>query len=195
VTEPRPRGLWVLRGLVAVLFAAGVGRAVGMGGGRSGSSEDPTSQTALPAVGQNIPTSFGVLRIKTMVALSDQSASAFGALPGGGPAAPPGRLWVQVAAALANAGDSGVSYQPGQFHLRLGQSGPALSPTRASPDGGTLPPQSSADALLGFVVPKVHPGLWLEFDDRNGARPVLIDLGRVAVLGHHGSGSSAHAHE
>jgi hypothetical protein len=101
---------------------------------------------------------------------------------------------VEVSAALTNLTSRPHPYGAERFRLRLGQTGVPLAPARSSPAETSLLPVSSAERLLGFLVPTSHPDLWLEFDDRGPAHPVLIDLGRVGLLPNHQGTGESHAH-
>jgi len=191
ITRHRP--VWAVRVLVAVVLGAALEGAVLAGGAVGSLFGSHRAPVPAPAVGQSVRTSFGALEVQTVLTTPAGTPSALAADGTGGAAAPPGEVWVDVSAAVTNLTDAPRSYGADQFRLRLGRAGVALAAARTSGDAAALPPISSSERLLGFLVPESHPDLWLEFHDPGRGRPVLVDLGRVGDLPHLGTGP-AHSH-
>jgi hypothetical protein len=189
-----PRLVWALRVLVVALLGAGIEGAVLVGGVPRSLSGGPALSGLPPAVGQSVQTSFGAIVVQTVVAASGDTRTALTADDPAGVTPRPGDVWVEVSAALTNLTDREQPYGADRFRLRLGRSGVALAPARSSPAETSLLAVSSGHRLLGFVVPALHPDLWLEFHDRGPANPVLLDLGRVGKLPNHQGTGPAHVH-
>lgn len=155
------------------------------------SSTTPTHRVAPAAVGQDVPTSFGVVAVQyveRVAALPAHALAGSGQLGGTIPGA--GETELSVAVAVTNVRDRTVDYGPGQFRLRLAQGGQALSPSGSTFPAGTLQPHAGIEGRVSFIVPRGRSAAAVEFLDRT--RPIVIGLGRVAQFSPHVLGRGHH---
>jgi hypothetical protein len=136
-----------------------------------------TEQVAPAALGQDIPTSFGVVAVEYVQRVAGPPAHILGGSgrrAGTIPAA--GESELSLAVALTNLHGGTVDYSPAQFRLRLGR-GQTLAPSGANFEPGTLQPHAGIEGRVSFVLPKGRSATALEFRDRE--RPVVIALRRL----------------
>jgi hypothetical protein len=138
------------------------------------------------AIGQDVPTSFGVVAVESMTKSAGPTAKALAGITHGIQSlVPPDKVQVLTTVTITNTTRSVIPYTPAQFLLyatRGAKPGPEDRPirlTRASVPPGTLQPSASIDATLAFVAPRNGSRLWVAFRDRGSSRSVLIDLGRT----------------
>ena len=149
----------------------------------------PTNQDAfglarpihgLYAVGQSVPTSFGVVAAESATKIAGLTAKDLsGATHGIQNLVRPDQVQVQVAVELTNLRNHPVAYAPDQFRLVSTRSSTPLSVFATSLQPNTLQPEASLDGTLTFVAPRNGAKLILEFRDQGRARPIRIDLGRI----------------
>lgn len=170
--------LIIFLALVATLAAEGLLQAARTFAG--GASEHMEANFGPFAVGQSIPTSFGVVAvvgIENLTGLTSQDLS--GVTHGIQNLVPADQSQIQVTILLTNQLDSAVYYSPSQFRL-LGQQNPdLLLPSGSTVSPGMLGPRASIEATLSFVAPRNGEKLWIRYDDPGGASPILVDAGRV----------------
>lgn len=134
----------------------------------------------LGAVGQSLPTSFGVVAVETVEKITPLSPERLaGSSRGGQNRAAPDDVQVQVSATITNLSDREVAYAADQFRLLIRNSGKAVKAARSSLHAGVLQPQASIDEQMDFLVPADASQLWVEFVDSGTTKPVLIDLGHI----------------
>jgi hypothetical protein len=129
------------------------------------------------ALGQDVPTSFGVVAVEYVERVAGPPAHTLGSSgrrAGTVPAA--GESELSIAVGLTNQRDRTVEYGPGQFRLRLA-GGQTLTPTGANFEPGTLQPHAGIEGRVSFVVPRGGSAKAVEFRDRD--RAVVIALGRL----------------
>ena len=138
------------------------------------------------AIGEDVPTSFGVVAVESMTKSPGPTAKALaGVTHGIQNLVPPNKIQVLTTVTITNTTGSVIPYTPAQFLLyatRGKKPGPGDRPihlTRASVPPGALQPSASIDATLTYVAPRNGSRLWVSFRDRGSSRPVLIDLGRT----------------
>jgi hypothetical protein len=165
----------LLSGIVLALAGAGAVLAVGIlsaGGHRAAGAP----ATAGPAVS----TSFGHLVVEGATR-APMARPKFGTKhdPIG-----PHKVQVNVTVALTNSLDRTVLYSPGQFRLRLGESGVTIAGLGVGARSATtLQPDESVRTGLSFIAPRRARKFSLEFRDIGLARPIRIELGRVPLSG------------
>jgi hypothetical protein len=166
----------VVGAAVALSLVGGVVAFRAVGSGSTGETEQ-VAQAAQAALGQDVPTSFGVVAVEYVQRVAGHPAHILGGSgrrAGTLPAA--GQSELSVAVALTNLRDRTVDYTPGQFRLRLAR-GPTLAPSGANFEPGTLQPHAGIEGRVSFVVPKGHSAKAVEFQDRD--RAVVINLRRL----------------
>jgi hypothetical protein len=138
------------------------------------------------AVGQDVPTSFGVVAVENVTRSTGPTARALaGVTHGIQSLVAPNRIQVSASVTITNLRPTVLPFTPAQFQLyatRRGRPGASDRPiriARSSVAAGTLQPDASIDATITFVAPRNGSRLWMSFRDRDAATPVLIDLGRT----------------
>jgi hypothetical protein len=146
--------------------------------GSTPTGHTPQVASAAPAaLGQDIPTSFGVVAVEYVERVTGHAAHILGGSgrrAGAIPAA--GESGLSLAVALTNLRDGTVDYSPAQFRLRL-RHGQTLAPSSANFERGTLQPHAGIEGRVSFVLPKGRSATAVEFRDRD--RPVVIGLRRL----------------
>ena len=134
----------------------------------------------LYAVGQSVPTSFGVVAVQYADKIAGLTAKDLaGVTHGIQNLIRPDQVQVQVAVELTNLRNHPVAYAPDQFRLVSTGSSTPLSVFATSLQPNALQPEASIDGTLTFVAPRNGAKLVLEFRDQGRARPIRIDLGRI----------------
>jgi hypothetical protein len=134
----------------------------------------------LYAVGQSVPTSFGVVAVQSADKIAGLTAKDLaGVTHGIQDLIRPDQVQVQVAVELTNLRNHPVAYTPDQFRLASTKSSTPLSVVATSLQPNALQPKASIDGTLTFVAPRNGAKLVVEFRDHGRARPIRIDLGRI----------------
>ena len=134
----------------------------------------------LYAVGQAVPTSFGVVAVQYADKIAGLTAKDLaGVTHGIQNLIRPDQVQVQVAVELTNLRPHPVAYAPAQFHLVSTGSSTPLAVFATSLQPNALQPAASIDGTLTFVAPRNGAKLVLEFRDPGRAQPLRIDLGRI----------------
>jgi hypothetical protein len=138
------------------------------------------------AVGQDVPTTFGVVAVQSATKSAGPTARALaGVTHGIQSLVPPDKLQVNASVTITNLRPAVLRFTLAQFQLyatRRGRPGPQDRPiriARGSVAPGTLQPDASIEATLTFVAPRNGSRLWMSFRDPGAATPILIDLGRT----------------
>jgi hypothetical protein len=135
---------------------------------------------SLYAVGQSVPTSFGVVAVESAAKIAGLTAKDLaGVTHGIQNLIRPDQVQVQLAVELTNLRNHPVAYTPDQFRLVSTTSSTPLPVFSTNLHPNTLQPEASIDGTLNFVVPRNGAKLVLEFRDQGRARPIRIDLGRI----------------
>lgn len=135
-------------------------------------------------LGDRVATSFGVVAVSDVSALSDSHAGQGHAGHFSGPGSiPEDKVAVEVSVTLANTTDHEVAYSPDAFLLRLGARGSRLANSEATFFRGTLLPGGVLDGQLTFLVPRDESTGALEFADPGRTDPIVIDLGVLSESG------------
>ena len=138
------------------------------------------------AIGDDVPTSFGVVAVEHAVALSgltDRDIPAAHGVPG---IVNAGTLDIQVSAVISNQTNGVLKYHPEQFHL-LDAKGREVVLTRAPVLPNELQPHAAVDILLDFATTAPARPFTVRFDDKTGADR-LIGLGDVGCKVQSGNG-------
>ena len=134
----------------------------------------------LYAVGQSVPTSFGVVAVQSADKIGGLTAKDLaGVTHGIQNLIRPDQVQVQVVMELTNLRNHPVAYSPDQFRLVSNRGSTPLSVFATSLQPNALQPEASLDGTLTFVAPRNGAKLILEFRDQGRARPIRIDLGRI----------------
>ena len=132
------------------------------------------------AVGDDVPTSFGVVAVEGVQKLNGVTAKALaGANHGIQNYVPPSKVQLQAYVTLTNLSDAPVEYSPRQFAI-VRQNGRLIPELSGSLRPGRLLPHASIDARLSFVAPRDGKRLSIEFKDPSRAKPIVIGLGRTS---------------
>jgi len=187
VTSPRPlMRLTLLTTVAAVTLAALFGAAVAVL-----AVTHPEREPV--GVGQPTETSFGLIAVNGIRALTDQHAGHAGGGHFSGPGSiPEGKEALEVSVTLANTTDEQVAYSPDAFVLRLGASD-RLGHSEATFFRGSLVPGGVLDGQLTFLVPIDSSTGTLEFADPGRTAPLAIDLGDLS--GSNAGHDDGHDHE
>lgn len=162
--------------LVLALALAGGGLSGIVLLGAGGETSAPAPTPAVFGVGDDVPTSFGIVGarfVRTLRAPAGQMHGAHGI--------PAGSVGVHVSVALTNLSERLVPYAPAQFGLRVAGRDTLVIPTSSTLRRGTLQPNAGLEGQLSFLAPAGRR-LWLEFREPGGA-PRRIDLGRTRAAG------------
>jgi hypothetical protein len=173
-----------------VLAAVGGMLALGMvRTGRDAAALQRDSSLALrgpAAIGQDLPTSFGVVAVESMTKSAGPTAKALaGVTHGIQNLVPPNKIQIDATVTLTNTTGRAVRYTPAQFSLyatrgdKPGSDARPIHLSRASVPPGTLQPQASVDATLTYIAPRNGSKLWISFHDAGRSSPALFDLGRI----------------
>ena len=132
-----------------------------------------------PVVGEAIPTSFGSITVTSIETVDGLTAEDLGGRVHG----VSGLVTAESAAlrltiVAANSSDRTVRVSPSDFQLSLdGALDSSMSATSA-PGLRSLPPRSSLEATVVFVVPRVEAGLAVTYA-APGSEPLAIATGRT----------------
>ena len=177
-----------LLALVGLLALAGVYLSLGvLAREEQAATLDPSTVVATPvhgqyAVGDTIPTSFGLLTISEVKKLNGLTASALaGVTHGIGSLLRPDQVMVQVSFQLTNLSAQPRPYSTKPFRLIVQKTHQTLPVFSATFSHGTLQPHSSVDGTAGFGAPRNGSRLILQFHDPGAAKPIVIDLGRIGT--------------
>jgi len=99
----------------------------------------------------------------------------------------------QLSITLQNTSDAPVPYNPELFRLREGENGTPIAPTGSAHAEGVVPPGTSIDLLLDFVVLRTGEELYLEFSDLGSTEPVVVRIGPTDLAPTQNDGGS-HGH-
>lgn len=144
-------------------------------------------------VGAEIRTSFGLVTVTDIGALTDDHDGHAGAGHFTGPGTiPEDTKALQVSVVIANTTDREAAYSPDAFVLRVGADD-RVGHSDATFLRGSLLPGGIIHGQLTFLVPADAATGTLEFSDRGRAAPLFIDLGDLsgAATGH----DDDHAHD
>ena len=144
----------------------------------------PAAGPAGFGVGDDVPTSFGVVTVEFVRAVDGVSHRALsGATHGVSGYVGEGQQQIQVAVALTNRGKRPLSYQVRQFRLRATAAGKTttLAATAGDLPDGRILPDAGIEGHLDFTLPAAGAVLSLVFRDPGAPAPVVINLGPVAA--------------
>ena len=162
--------LWTIVASVSALALVGAGLSLGSLGARH-------RPAATFIVGQDVPTSFGVMAVEGVRAVGADDvrhAAQHGA------DTPNLADQVQVSVTITNLTDKVVAYSPDQFRL-VHSGNPSAAPDSATTlRAGTLQPSAHIDGQMSFATPGTGD-LELTFRDPGGSRPSVVDLGSPEV--------------
>src|SRR5205085_3930490 len=120
----------------------------------------------LYAVGQSVPTSFGVVAVQSADKIAGLTAKDLaGVTHGIQDLIRPDQVQVQVAVELTNLRNHPVAYTSDQFRLASTKSSTPLSVVATSLQPNALQPKASIDGTLTFVAPRNGARLVVEFRD------------------------------
>jgi hypothetical protein len=181
--------------LVALVCAVGIAApgaylAAGMfQDGRDAAALQADAAVALhspAAIGQDVPTSFGVVAVEGMTKNAGPTAKKLaGVTHGIQSLVPPNKIQVNATVTITNLQATPLHYSPSQFALhadrgdKFTRRARQFRLVRSSIAGGTLQPDASIEATLSFVAPRDGSKLWMTFEDLARPPPVLFDLGRT----------------
>lgn len=180
------RAPWPLVAIVAASATLAVAGAWNVVGALRGEAAHQAAAPAAPAkgfaLGQDVPSSFGVVAIEHVEKLAGLTAKSLaGVTHGVNGLVRAGRSRVQIYATLTNLTDRPLRYDPAQFALSESRSGARpVRPVSASVRPGLLQPDASIDLQVAFVMAQRRQRLWAQFADPGASQPIAIDLGRVA---------------
>jgi hypothetical protein len=146
-----------------------------------------TANAQVHVIGEDVPTSFGVVAVEHAVAISglnDTQVTGAHGVPG---LVPEGSVDVQVAAVITNLSDHVLAYQPTQFEL-IDKTGTAVPISRAPELPGQLQPYAAIDVLVDFVTTTNARPFKVRFVDPATNKAILIDLGAVGCTVQGGTG-------
>ena len=130
-------------------------------------------------VGQDIPTSFGVVAVEAVQKLNGLSPKKLAGMTHFPSYVKPNQTQVQASVTLTNLLDRPVAYSPTQFRLLVGERKEPVKDLRASFTPGTLQPDANISGQLKFVAPRKREKLWVQFTDPKRSKPILVDLGKT----------------
>lgn len=153
-----------------------------------------SSSSKVFRVGDDVPTSFGIVAVEFVRSVDGVSHRALaGATHGVSGYVGHGKQQIQVAVALTNLTKKSLAYQVRQFRLSVtvGKKTTVLPATSGDLPDARILPDAGIEGHLDFTVPAASAAISLRFDDPGRTAPVVIDLGTVtsAVNGtehHHG---------
>ena len=147
-----------------------------------GAGASVISKQLAKVVGTSYKTSFGVVAVTNVEAISGVTAKAVaGVTHGVQNLVRRGKMQVQVSVELSNTKNGPVHYSPAQFRLHVGP-GRVLMPHSATVWPGVLQPGAAINATLSFIGKAAkRQTLVLELRDRGS--PVRITLGPVSAFG------------
>jgi len=182
--QPPPlRRAAALFGVVGVLGLAGAG--FSLVGLVSGPAHGGEVRTLAPTPAWSSAASFGPVVVEAV----ERGALS---LHGGRHSDPSDRSdEVRVRVRLTNRLARTVAYSPGQFRLRLAETGTTISPVDPNPPPGAIRAGTTLLQRLSFIVPARRTALVLVFDDIGAATPVSIGLGSLRGPAPHPDGSAA----
>lgn len=172
--------LLTLLALVAVLAVGGLSLATSMVARGQAFARPAAPRSDSYGLGQDIPTSFGIVSVEYVQQLNGLSGEDLGGMTHGiQNYVPPDKVQLQVSIGLTNLLNTTVDYSPAQFQLTVGRGGPPIAPAGATFPAGRLQPNAGIDGRLRFVVPRDSADLWIEFREPGRAQPILIALGTI----------------
>jgi hypothetical protein len=171
--------------LVAATVALSlVGGVVAVRAAATGSTPQAAQAWPPAALGQDVPTSFGVVAAEYVQRVAGPPAHMLGGSGRRAGAVPAsGESELSVAVALTNLRDGTVDYSPTQFRLRLRGNGESVAPSGSSFEPGTLQPHAGIEGRVSFLVPRGRSAAALVFQDRD--RSVAIALRRLPTFAPH----------
>jgi len=160
---------------------ATVSQQIGSANQTGGGGASVISKQLVKVVGISHPTSFGVVAVTNVEAISGVSARAVsGVTHGVQSLVRQGKMQVEVSVELSNMLNRVVAYSPAQFRLHVGRR--VLVPHSSTAYPGVLQPGAAINATLSFIG-KAAPRQTLVLVLRDRASPVRITLGPVRAFG------------
>ena len=193
IVQPTPLGRRWVRAAVAtglvLACAAGSVLAVDMlrGGNPLVASSAASTASSAHVIGEDVPTSFGVVAVEHATAISglnDSQITGAHNVPG---LVSAGSIDVQVAAVITNLSDKVLVYQPTQFEL-IDNTGAVVPISRAAKLPGELQPSAAIDVLIDFVSTADARPFTVRFVDPATNEKILISLGDVGCTVQGGTG-------
>jgi len=87
-----------------------------------------------------------------------------------------------------NGSDNPIMVSPGQFRLRVGGTGPTVSPHRAGWSVGPLGPSETVSSWISYLAPPGAFDLWLEYAEPGATAPQAFVISPGVVVGQGASG-------
>lgn len=171
----------VVTGLTgAVLILAAVGFALAV------DSPDPNvgSNPSTAAVGSTLSTSYGSYRVASVERSDGLTEDDLGGMTHGiNGLVSAGSISVTAEVTVSNDTGHSVKIKRDNFHLlrNSADAGP-LAPTGSTLAAEAIPPHSSVDAVVSFIVPADGTPLRLSYQDPGSKVPLVVDLGRTDVV-------------
>ena len=164
---PRSLPLLMIIGVVALMAVAGAVLGVSV----ITTPDDPAHQPPGWAVGDEVPTSFGLVTVTTVSQLAGLSADDLaGVTHGVGDLVPPDKEQVELSVVMNNTSTHAINYSfKDEFKLVTSTGGDVQQLAGASAPEGKLSGQSSLTTQLRFMAPRDGGALILEFREP-GAR-------------------------
>jgi hypothetical protein len=188
---PQPARRWVktlaYSAIVVACLGGGVLAVDMLGGNNPHVASSQSSGPVVHAIGEDVPTSFGVVAVEHATAISGLNDSQITGAHGVPGLVEAGSIDVQVAAVLTNLSSKVLTYQPTQFEL-IDKTGAAVQVSRAAELPGELQPFAAIDVLIDFVTTADARPFKVRFIDPATNVPVLIGLGNVGCTVQGGSG-------
>jgi len=145
------------------------------------------SSAAVHVIGEDVPTSFGVVAVEHAVAISGLNDSQITGAHGVPGLVTAGSIDVQVAAVITNLRNHVLAYEPTQFEL-IDKTGASVAISRAPQLPGELQPYAAIDVLVDFVTTAEARPFKVRFVDPATKKAILIDLGSVGCTVQGGTG-------
>lgn len=145
------------------------------------------SGPAAHAIGEDVPTSFGVIAVEHATAISglnDSQVTGAHGVPG---LVAAGSIDVQVAGVITNLTNNVLKYDATQFEL-IDKTGATIPMSRAAELPGELQPFAAIDVLVDYVTTTDARPFKVRFVDPSTKEPILIDLGAVGCTVQSGTG-------
>lgn len=192
---PRALPLFIIIGAVAAL--AVVGGIVGFN--VITTPDDSQHQHIGYGVGDDVPTSYGMLSVTDVTLLAGLSSQDLaGVTHGVGDLVPPDKEQVEISMVLTNTGDRAASYSfPDQFKVVTTTGAPVQQLPALSAPSGKISGHSSMTTELRFMAPRDGGDLILEYRE-SGARTTRVLVGTTdeapagALDGYHDHTSAGH---
>jgi len=179
--QPTAGWLAATLGLVLLLAVVGVVLAANVLTG-SGAAKPPGLPPGPFAVGQDIPTSFGVVAVEHVEKISGVTAKALAGVTHGIQSyVRPDQQEIQATVTLTNLSKVPVAYSPTEFRPLTGEDHRPVGQVSSNLTASTLQPDANIDGRVSFIVPRDGRRLSMTFSDPGRAHPITIDLGRTST--------------